>query len=121
VGKLSNRIATMEDRLRELKTQQQRMDARQRTLLSQRERRDDTRRKILVGACMLTRIERGAMTREALLALLDPFLIRADDRDLFGLPGLAAGTPAKGAAPATTGTDAGPAGPSVPRPGRSAP
>jgi hypothetical protein len=121
VGKLSDQIATIEQRLSQLKVRQQRQARRERTLLSQRERRDDTRRKILVGACVLTRVERCAMTRDDLLALLDPFLTRPDDRHLFGL-GLAAGTPSKGAATTpASGKDAGSASPSVPRSGRSAP
>ena len=86
MGKLSDRIATLEDRLRELKTRQQRMEARKRTLLSQRERRDDTRRKILLGAWVLTQVERGEMSRDSLRAALSQFLIRSDDRQLFGLP-----------------------------------
>ena len=119
MGKISDRIATMEERVRQLKTQQRRTEARQRTLLSQRERRDDTRRKILVGACMLTQIDHGAMTREALLALLDPFLTRPDDRHLFGLPGLEAGTPPKGVTATATVTNAGSAAPPALRPSRS--
>ena len=83
---LPSRIAALEQKLSELKVRQQRQARRERTLQSQRERREDTRRKILVGACLLTRLQRGALTREALLAMLDPFLTRPDDRALFGLP-----------------------------------
>jgi hypothetical protein len=86
MGKLVEQIAAVEQRLSELKTRQQRQARRERTVQSQRERRDDTRRKILVGACMLTRLQRGDLTREVLLSMLDPFLTRPDDRALFGLP-----------------------------------
>jgi hypothetical protein len=96
----------MEDRLRELKTRQQRMEARKRTLLSQRERREDTRRKILVGALVLAQVERGEMSREALRSALSQFLTRPDDRQLFGLSDRAvAGTTPKGA---STRNDGGP-------------
>ncbi len=126
MGKLSDQIATMEQRLGQLKVRQQRQARRERSMQSQRERRDDTRRKILVGACVLTRVERGAMTQDDLLALLDPFLTRPDDRHLFGLDlaGLAAGTSPKSppaTASATGIAAASPALPSSPRPGRSVP
>jgi hypothetical protein len=121
VGKLSDRIATMEDRLRELKTRQQRMEARKRTLLSQRERRDDTRRKILIGAWVLTQVERGEMSRDSLRAALSQFLIRLDDRQLFGLPDRSAtGASSSGAGvPSKTASNRsdGPPGASAPAPG----
>jgi hypothetical protein len=111
VGKLSDRITTLEDRLRELKTRQQRMEARKRTLLSQRERRDDTRRKILLGAWVLAQIERGEMSRDSLRTALSQFLTRPDDRQLFGLPdgratgasSSVAGIPSKAASPRSDG------------------
>jgi hypothetical protein len=110
----------MEQRLSELKVRQQREARRARTAQSQRERREDTRRKILVGACILTRVERGAMTREALLALLDPFLTRADDRHLFGLPeGPAGGEGVKSVAPPAARPEGLAAAPPALRPGRS--
>ncbi len=86
MGKINERIAGLEERLRELKAQQQRSSARQRTLTSRRERREDTRRKILLGAWVLSQVDRGAMSRESLWAGLDQFLIRSDDRALFELP-----------------------------------
>ena len=86
MGKLAEQIAAIEQRLSELKVRQQRQARRERTLQSQRDRRDDTRRKILVGACVLTRLQRGELTQAQLWAMLDPFLTRPDDRALFGLP-----------------------------------
>jgi hypothetical protein len=91
MGKLVDQIAAIEQRLSELKVRQQRQARRERTLQSQRDRRDDTRRKILVGACVLTRLQRGELTQTQLLAMLDPFLSRPDDRALFGLPPTAPG------------------------------
>ena len=86
MDKLADRIATLEERLRELKGHQQRSVARQRTLASRRDRRDDTRRKILVGALILTQVERGEVSRDSLRAALGRYLIRSDDRALFDLP-----------------------------------
>jgi hypothetical protein len=85
MAKLSERTEALENRLRELKHRQQRVEARKRTLQDQRERREDTRRKILVGALVLTQIERGEYPRERLHKALDAFLTRPSDRALFSL------------------------------------
>lgn len=84
MAKLSERIEALENRLGELKHRQQRVEARKRMLQGQRERREDTRRKILVGALVLTQIERGDYPRERLHKALDTFLTRPGDRALFG-------------------------------------
>jgi hypothetical protein len=85
MGKLTDRISGLEDRLREFKSRQQRADARKRIQQAHRERREDTRRKILVGALVMTQVERGEYPRDRLYAALDQYLLRADDRALFGL------------------------------------
>ena len=85
MAKLSERIEALESRLRELKHRQQRVEARKRSLQGQRERREDTRRKILVGALVLTQVERGDYSREQLRKALDAFLTRPGDRALFSL------------------------------------
>jgi hypothetical protein len=54
-----------------------------------RKRKDDTRRKILAGAGVLERAERDGAFKAELASLLDGFLVRADDRALFGLDPLA--------------------------------
>lgn len=84
--KLDDRIATLQERLQQLKAQQQRIAARQKSIESQRQRKADTRRKILVGAVVLTRIEQGHFPKADLHAWLDEALTRADDRALFELP-----------------------------------
>jgi hypothetical protein len=85
MAKLSERIEVLESRLRELKHRQQRVEARKRSLQGQRERREDTRRKILVGALVLTQVERGEYPRDRLHRALDAFLTRPGDRALFNL------------------------------------
>jgi hypothetical protein len=67
------------------KTRPQRIEARLQYLASKQARRADTQRKILVGAILLARAERGKMDEKPLKALLDKALPRADDRALFGL------------------------------------
>jgi hypothetical protein len=83
--KLDPRISELELKLKQLKTQQQRIDARARALASRRARQDDTRRKILIGATVLARIERHELDHEELQAWLDAHLTRDDDRALFEL------------------------------------
>ena len=79
------RIAELEAKLRQLKERQQAVEARRRTLESRRERKADTRRKILVGAIVLAKVEHGEMDRALLTRWLDTALSRDDDRRLFGM------------------------------------
>jgi len=84
-SKRQAKIAELEVRLRQLKERQQAVEARRRTLESRRERKADTRRKILVGAIVLAKVERGEMDRALLARWLEHSLKREDDRALFGL------------------------------------
>lgn len=83
--KLDERIETLETKLQQLKVRQQRIAARRAALLSSRARKEDTRRKILVGAVILAKVEQGDFDERQLKRWLDKALIRADDRALFGL------------------------------------
>ena len=83
--KLSERTETLEERLKQLKAKQQRVEARRRSLQSRRARRDDTRRKILVGAIVLAKVDQGAIEEAQLRRWLDSGLKRTDDRSLFEL------------------------------------
>jgi hypothetical protein len=83
---IAERIEALEERVRQLKARQQRIDARKRSLESRRARRDDTRRKILVGAIVLAKVEQGILAESVLKGWLDGALERADDRALFNLP-----------------------------------
>lgn len=85
-AKLDERITGLEEQLKQLRTRQQRIEARKRTLLSRRERAADTRRKILVGAIVLAKVEQGELDAAQLRSWLDAALTRKVDRELFGLP-----------------------------------
>ena len=78
-------IEKLEERLKQLKVQQARAEARRRMQVSRQSRRDDTRRKILVGAVVLAKVEQGVIADADLRAWLDGALTRADDRSLFQL------------------------------------
>lgn len=56
--------------------------------LKTQQRRDETRRKILAGAMMLDHAASDAAFADMLHRRLDAFLVRTDDRALFGLPPL---------------------------------
>jgi hypothetical protein len=72
-------------KLAQLKVRQLRLENRIKYLASRQARRDETRRKILIGAAMMAKVERGEFDEKKLKAILDSVLIRKDDRELFGL------------------------------------
>jgi len=78
-------IQKLEQRLRQLKVRKHRFDARRRALESKRSRSEEERRKFLVGAVVLTLVDRGALETALLRQWLDEALTRADERALFGL------------------------------------
>lgn len=80
-------IAELEARVAQLRKRQQLIEARQRALNARRDRREDTRRKILIGAIVLAKVEQGVLAESTLREWLDAALTRADDRRLFELSG----------------------------------
>ena len=86
MAKLDERISGLEEKLKQLKTRQARLDARKRALSQRQERKNDTRRKILLGATIMLRIDRGELDQATVNGWLDQHLTRADDRALFDLP-----------------------------------
>jgi hypothetical protein len=87
MANLSGQIDALEQRLKQLKIKQQRMESRRRSIETRRGRRDDLRRKILVGAVVLAKVEEGRFQQATLQEWLDAALTRPDDRALFGLTG----------------------------------
>jgi hypothetical protein len=59
VAKITERIESLEECLKALKTKQQRIEARPGTLEARPSRREDTRRKILAGAIVSQRSNKG--------------------------------------------------------------
>ena len=84
--KLDDQISTLQERLKQLKLRQQRVDARKRTIETMRERKAETRRQFVVGSVILTKVQEGAMDPMQLRDWLDETLTRQDDRALFHLP-----------------------------------
>ncbi|CQR42211.1 conserved hypothetical protein [Thiomonas sp. CB3] len=86
MASIDERIATLETKLKQERAKKQQIEARKRAAESKAKRSQDTRRKILVGAAILAKVERGEWPRDKLLAMMEATLTRDDDRALFGLP-----------------------------------
>ena len=90
---IEDTIAALETKLKQAKARKQKIEAQKRTAERKVERSQDTRRKILVGAAILGKVEREEWPKDKLLAMLDSTLTRTDDRTLFDLPPLAEKSP----------------------------
>jgi hypothetical protein len=82
-----DRIQALEAKLKQLKVVQQRKEARARSIEGRRTRREELRRKILVGAVVLAKVEAGEIEEKALKQWLDPAITKLEDRALFDLDG----------------------------------
>ena len=71
---IEDRIADLEKRLKQAKALKQQQVARARAADKKRQRSDDTRRKILVGAVVLAKVERGEWPKERLREWMDQAL-----------------------------------------------
>ena len=85
--KIEERVKAAEERLKKLKAKNARDKARLRTVQKRTERRQETRRKFLVGAVVLARIEKGELEESVLRGWMDAALQGAEDRALFFLDG----------------------------------
>jgi hypothetical protein len=75
-------------RLKKLKLRRDQIEARIKNLEARekaREKKRDTRRKILIGAFYMEQMEKDEPMKKKILAGLNVFLVRANDRELFGL------------------------------------
>lgn len=80
---MATRLEKLLQKEAQLKAQIQQAKAAERTL----EKKRDTRRKILIGAAVMARVESGKWPEADLLEMMDGFLSRQNERDLFGLDG----------------------------------
>jgi len=83
MGDITARIDALEQRLKQLKVKQQRMEARRRSLESRRSRRNELRRKILVGAVVLAKVDEGAIPLSTFREWMEGALTKDEDRALF--------------------------------------
>jgi hypothetical protein len=82
---LQERIAKAEERLKQLRADQQKVEARKKAAEVKRSRKEETRRKVLVGAVVLAKLEEGSYPEADFTAMMDAALTRPEDRNLFGL------------------------------------
>ncbi len=82
---IESRIEAAKKKLKQLTAQKQQLEARKKATESKRKRTDDTRRKILIGAAILAKVQRGEWPQARLLAMMDKILTRPDERALFQL------------------------------------
>ena len=86
---IDDTIATLETKLKQAKARKQQLEARKRAIDSKKNRANDTRRKILVGAAILAKVDRGEWPKARLMDMMGQTLTRPDDRALFDLDGKA--------------------------------
>lgn len=85
INKIEERIQKQEDELKRLKSLKRKAESRKRAVEREKQRKDDTRKKILIGACMLKITEENQENYDKLMIQLDRFLTNDRDRELFGL------------------------------------
>lgn len=86
ISKADAEIEALKKKLNEAKLRKAKIEARQRAAEAKKKRADDTRRKILVGAAILARVESGKWPKDRLMEMMGEVLTRPDDRALFELP-----------------------------------
>jgi hypothetical protein len=82
---IEERVAKLEEKLKQAKALKAQIEARQRAIDTKKSRADDTRRKVLVGAMFLELADASEAAKNELWKKLDGFLIRPNDRALFNL------------------------------------
>ena len=85
MAKLDAQIEALQEKLKQLKTRQLAIENRRKAIEGKRERKADTRRKILIGAVVMAKVEQKVLDSEVLQGWLNQALTRDDDRALFKL------------------------------------
>lgn len=86
IDAITAKIEKMEAKLRQLKEQKAKSERIVKAAEKKRTRANDTRRKVLIGAMILNKIELQMLDSQQVKNDLDVFLTRTMDRELFGLP-----------------------------------
>ncbi len=87
------RAAAAAEKVKQLKERQRMIEMKLEKAKRKADRSAETRRKILLGAWAMRFMDGNPKSRENVMAGLDKFLSREDDRALFGLPPLPASPP----------------------------
>ena len=89
IEKAQQRVKDLEEKLTQAKALNQKVEARAKAAENKQKRAADTRRKILVGAAILAKVERGEWPKDKMLEMMGQQLTRDDDRALFDLAAIA--------------------------------
>lgn len=81
MSKSDDRLAKLEEKRAKINAEIQRVKARE----QQQKRKDETRRKVLIGAMILAKVDSKEWPEDRLQTAMDQFLERDTDRALFGL------------------------------------
>jgi hypothetical protein len=85
IEKAQQRVKDLEEKLKQAKALKQKVEALAKSAENKQKRAADTRRKILVGAAILAKVERGEWPKDKMLEMMGQQLTRDDDRALFDL------------------------------------
>lgn len=85
IEKAQQRVKDLEEKLKQAKALKHKVEARAKAAENKQKRAADTRRKILVGAAILAKVERGEWPKDKMLEMMSQQLTRTDDRLLFDL------------------------------------
>lgn len=90
LAELNEKQAKIERELKQRKERILRQKRQQQAKITNAKRKQDTRKKVLIGAAVLAKIQAGDgdWTNDRLMTLLNGYLTRDDDRALFELPAL---------------------------------
>ena len=81
MSKSDDRLAKLEEKRAKINAEIQRVKARE----QQQKRKDETRKKVLIGAMILAKVDSKEWPEDRLQTAMDQFLERESDRELFGL------------------------------------
>ena len=81
---VNERIKQLEEKKQQINARIQKLKAQE----SEKKRKQDTRQKILLGAWVLNKIEKGDWSKEDIWSEIDEYLTKEVDRKLFDLPPL---------------------------------
>jgi len=77
-----------QQKLAELETKKKKLELEAKKIkssISKKKRTEATKRKVLLGELLMSKVEKGQWSKENLLSELDGFLTKDSDRKLFGL------------------------------------
>jgi hypothetical protein len=86
MAELKDRIATLEEELKQLRTRRRVQDGRRQRLETQQAKKTELRKRLLVGGVVLAKVARGEIAPADLLKWMTAELTRPEDRALFGVP-----------------------------------